>query len=135
MTHLAVLMLILPSGYIVLQRRSGATKFGPGKLGLFGGHVEDGETPEDAVKREIVEETSLKPEDLNIAFVKDFLLKADQDYPKDRHTHLFKGMVRDLNFKVKEGNKAEVYPFEEVLRRSDLTVGVQHILKEIDKEK
>jgi mutator protein MutT len=45
---------------ILLQKRSKSAKRFPNLWGLFGGGVEDKETPEEALKREIYEELELK---------------------------------------------------------------------------
>ena len=50
-----------PNGNILIQKRSRNIMFAPGMIDItMGGHVDDGETPRAAMKREIVEETGLK---------------------------------------------------------------------------
>ena len=44
---------------LLLLRRSEETNWMPGKWGLPGGHIEEGEAPKDAAIRETKEETSL----------------------------------------------------------------------------
>ncbi|MEK6807677.1 MAG: NUDIX domain-containing protein [Nanoarchaeota archaeon] len=51
----AKLVLINPAGRILLQLRSKKAKEG-GKWSFFGGRVDDGETPKQAIMREIKEE-------------------------------------------------------------------------------
>jgi mutator protein MutT len=56
-----VAVLILnDKGKILLQKRSRTAKRFPLKWGLFGGGIEEGESPERGLKREIVEELELK---------------------------------------------------------------------------
>jgi 8-oxo-dGTP diphosphatase len=56
--HVAVLILYDGQGRILLQHRTCDAPSFPGHWGLFGGGIEPGETPEQAVKREILEELS-----------------------------------------------------------------------------
>ncbi len=51
---------IVQNGAYLLQQRGADPKIGAaGKIGAFGGKIEEGETPEQAVCRELAEETSL----------------------------------------------------------------------------
>lgn len=62
-TPIAGAMLINAAGDILLQHRDDFPHIAfPNKWSLFGGHVEEGETPEQAVKREIAEEIGYKLE-------------------------------------------------------------------------
>jgi 8-oxo-dGTP diphosphatase len=54
--HVSVLILYDGHGRILLQHRTADAPSFPDYWGLFGGGIEDGETPEQAVKREILEE-------------------------------------------------------------------------------
>lgn len=47
-------------GKILFLLRGNETDFEPGKLGLPGGHIDEGEDPETAAKRELLEETNLE---------------------------------------------------------------------------
>tara|TARA_Y100000310_G_C20165400_1_gene571120 strand:+ start:81 stop:470 length:390 start_codon:yes stop_codon:yes gene_type:complete len=49
-------ILLYDKGKILLQHRADDVKRFPGKWGFFGGGIEEGETPEEAVKRETKEE-------------------------------------------------------------------------------
>lgn len=48
-----------PDGNILLQDRRERSKWGE-EYGFFGGRIEEGETPEDAIKRELREELELE---------------------------------------------------------------------------
>lgn len=134
MVELAVIYLELPDGRLVLQRRTQDAPTAPGLLGFFGGHVEAGEDPLTAVKREVAEETSLNPEDLGIEPFGNQVLQKDGDYPKERHTFYFKGYIKNTDFEVYEGDRAEVFTLEEALQ-NDLTAGVRKKLEAIAKDK
>jgi len=66
----AVAAIILdPEGLYVVQRRDDlATIFFPGHWGCFGGAVEEGETPADAMRRELQEELELTVDPQQLKF-------------------------------------------------------------------
>jgi 8-oxo-dGTP diphosphatase len=59
MKQLAVVLLVDPNGWILLQERDSGAPVAPDKWGMVGGHVEDGESFDEAVHRELLEETGL----------------------------------------------------------------------------
>jgi len=82
---------------ILLQKRSKTEKRFPDSWGLFGGGLKEGETPEQALQREIKEEVGLE--------LKDPMLSAS--YP----------------YELKESNEAgTVYVFKEFYRGSSLAL-------------
>ena len=50
---------LLNNGKVLLQKRDKDAKINPGGWGSFGGHIESGETPEQAVLREILEDLQI----------------------------------------------------------------------------
>jgi len=56
MEKVAVILLRNANGKILLQHRSADAPTYPDHWAFFGGHIEDGETPEQAVTREAMEE-------------------------------------------------------------------------------
>ncbi len=60
--RIAVVMLTDDSGRLLLQLRDAQAPTAPGKWGLPGGGIEQGETPEEAAHRELLEETGLRVE-------------------------------------------------------------------------
>lgn len=61
MADLASLALYDREGRILLQHRDPHAKNSPDHWGFFGGHMEEGETPEVAMRRELMEELEYAP--------------------------------------------------------------------------
>jgi 8-oxo-dGTP diphosphatase len=77
---------ILHDGRILLtQKKSGPYK---DRWGLPGGAIEFGETPEDTLKRELLEETALSPGLLNILTTATFNGEYDQKGEKHKFHHV-----------------------------------------------
>ena len=66
------IILIANDGRILLQYRNKDNKWNQDSWGEFGGQIEEGETPEEAVKRELKEELGIELVDLKF-FKKNFL--------------------------------------------------------------
>jgi len=126
-----IILFKLPDGKVILQRRTQDAPYAPGRLGIFGGWVEKGETVQECLVREIKEETSLDTEKLNIKEIDDFIIPKSVDFPDDRHFYLFSGEVSDANFEVYEGDGAEVYELSELATRSDLTGSAAYVFREV----
>lgn len=60
--RLAVVLLVDPRGWVLLQERDGDAPRAANQWGMVGGHVEDGEDFEPAAYRELAEETGLRLE-------------------------------------------------------------------------
>jgi 8-oxo-dGTP pyrophosphatase MutT (NUDIX family) len=127
--EIAVVLLKLPTGQYVFQRRSKNAPTSPNLAGLFGGHLEEGESPQQAVKRELVEETSLDVKKISLEKLSDKIIHY-ADGPS-RHFYYFRGYIDASEFEVYEGDGAEVYNLDEARKRKDMTISTQHILKEL----
>jgi len=129
--QIATVLLTLPDGRIVFQRRGPKAPISPNLLGFFGGHVEPGESNEAAARRELGEETSLNVNEVSPKHLADYIFTL----PNGRQIsfHLYQGTIKDLDFKVFEGERAESYAREEALARDDLTINARHALTNIVK--
>lgn len=75
--HIA-LGLIVQDEYYVLQRRSSdQMRGGAGLIGCFGGKIEPGETPSQALLREVSEETNLEPTSADIKHIGRVKVESD----------------------------------------------------------
>ncbi len=63
--NIATILFYTPERKILLQDRKSISKFGEG-WGPFGGSVEEGEFPEEAIKREIMEELEFELKDFRL---------------------------------------------------------------------
>jgi 8-oxo-dGTP pyrophosphatase MutT (NUDIX family) len=57
--RVAVVFLVDPQGRVLMQHRDSHAKVSPNQWAMPGGKIEDGETPEEAARREVREETGL----------------------------------------------------------------------------
>jgi 8-oxo-dGTP diphosphatase len=68
MPRIAVVFLVDARGHVLLQHRDEHAPRAPNQWGMVGGHVEDGEDYDEAMRREILEETGIEiaAEDLTL---------------------------------------------------------------------
>ena len=57
--RVAVVFLVDPEGRLLMQHRDQHAKVSPNQWAMPGGKIEEGETPEEAARREVLEETGL----------------------------------------------------------------------------
>jgi 8-oxo-dGTP diphosphatase len=57
--RVAVVFLVDPQGRVLMQHRDSHAKVSPNQWAMPGGKIEEGETPEEAARREVWEETGL----------------------------------------------------------------------------
>ena len=93
-------ILITQNGKLLMGKRIGA--HGKGSYGTCGGHLEYGETPEECIRREVLEETGLRVKSLKFLCVSNIL-----DYDKHYVDITFLGEVYKGEPKVLEPNKVE----------------------------
>ncbi len=126
MKKVVIASMYLPDGRVVLQRRTLDAPINAGLLGHFGGHVETGETFDQAIRRELAEETSLPIDELAIKPLLYFVVDREG---KLVEYHPYEIMINDMSFDVYEGEKAEAYTVQEALERDDLTSSVKYMLQ------
>lgn len=71
-----VAFMLIQHGRVLLERRSLSKRLLPGALAIPGGHLEPGESPEDAVLRELDEELGLSPS--TVVYVCTLLHRAEE---------------------------------------------------------
>ncbi|MGW5581702.1 NUDIX hydrolase [Micromonospora chokoriensis] len=113
----ALVLLVDPSGAVLLQHRDEGIAVSPGQWSLPGGHVEPGESPEEAARRELLEETGLTADELHP------LWSGPRPYePGFPHTvivHVFRGTTtaRQEDVVLGEGQAMVFVPRDQVLDR------------------
>jgi len=96
---------------ILLQDRKGISKYGE-EFGFFGGHIEEGETPEQALKREIEEELTFQLD--NFKFFKKYGPKIYSDSPHEVTHFVFLAKIPRLSlFNQKEGDDMGLFTLDE----------------------
>ncbi|MET8202726.1 NUDIX hydrolase [Micromonospora taraxaci] len=126
----ALVLLVDPSGAVLLQHRDEGIAVSPGQWSLPGGHVEPGESPEEAARRELLEETGLTADELHP------LWSGPRPYePGFPHTvtvHVFRGATtaRQEDVVLGEGQAMVFVPRDQVLDR-ELAVSAALVLRMI----
>jgi 8-oxo-dGTP pyrophosphatase MutT (NUDIX family) len=127
MAEVTIVALKLPNGNLVFQKRGKEAPLSPGKIGLFGGHIEENEQHQAAIVRELKEETNLSVDRLK--YIDRFSIPAYDGPDKENTYYLYEMEIPNLNFEVFEGVGAEAYSKEEALKREDLTNSARYSLE------
>lgn len=128
----AAAILLAPDGRYLLQRRDNKPDiWDPDRWGLFGGAIEPGETAEQALARELVEELELNP-----GGVFSYFTQVAWDYGRWGHgiklRYYFEIMVTDAELRnavQHEGQGMRLFSGDEILRETGLTAYDAHALR------
>ncbi len=113
----------------LLQRRKDTAKLFPKGLSFFGGHIEPDETPEEAIRRELQEETSLDlGETVFHSTISMTVLPPVTGEDKPVEVHVFDAYV-DHDFEAKEGASLEIHTREDALSQLDLVPTTRYVIE------
>lgn len=126
---IAVILLRDTQGRLLMQHRDGAAPAWPYKWGLPGGGIEPGETPEEAMRRELEEETGIRIDgDLELFW--ECILPAVSHPGAYRQWHVYHAQTpaRQEDIVLGEGQAMVFTPLDAVLRL-DLIPAIRFIIE------
>jgi 8-oxo-dGTP pyrophosphatase MutT (NUDIX family) len=115
--EVALVLLVDGSGAVLMQHRDEHAPVSPNQWSLPGGHLEPGETPEQAAHRELLEETGLTVQTLHPVWSGPRPYEAG--FPHTVTVHVFRGTTgaRQEDVILGEGRAMVFVPREDLLDR------------------
>ncbi|AVT41687.1 NUDIX domain-containing protein [Plantactinospora sp. BB1] len=115
--EVALVLLVDSSGAVLLQHRDEDVAVSPNQWSLPGGHVEPGESPEEAARRELLEESGLTADELRLLWSGP--RPYEVGFPHSVTVHMFSGTTRARQEDVVlgEGRAMVFVPRDELLNR------------------
>jgi len=131
MRHIALVILRDAEGKFLLQFRDSGAPTGKLRFTLFGGSIDEGETPEAGALRETLEELELavRPEDLRLVTVKPFF---QEELMQDETLNIFE-VTKPVSWddiRIREGAGAAFLTKEEALSMDSINKILRMILEE-----
>src|SRR3954451_15509412 len=102
---LAVVLLVDPRGWLLLQERDSGAPRAPDQWGMVGGHVEEGEDFEPAAYRELAEETGLTLDPGRLQLWRDAEFAYSDGHQGRYHVYAGAVEVTDADIVVGEGRR------------------------------
>lgn len=118
----AGVILISNNMTVLLQYRNKNNRWNQDSWSEFGGQIEEGETPEEAAKRELKEELGIKL--VNLKFFKKYRLQREKGiYEQFVFTALLDYSLKNLKKQQKEGGDLAFFSYEEMknIKMADYT--------------
>lgn len=129
MRKLAIVIALIKQGdSYLLQNRNGDPKIGGANLlGCFGGKIDPGENQRIAIKRELKEETSLRPKANDFEELGTVKVLSDHQLEEVEVTALVFSITipEDVEVKATEGELVRLTEKEAKMRLKDLTTGTR----------